>query len=551
MDIISEVQRAIEFSKQKDYKKAEKIYLEILETDYNNHVVLSLLGLLYMNMCCFKKSEKYLEKAIAIKETLPTVEGLGIVKSYLNKTTEAIKYLELAITDTKSFEVYDRYIKTLIEIKKYKKAYDYALKCLERYPLKPEALDNAVYTAIHSGKLNEAFEFGNQLVNKYPKYANGWFSFGLVLEMLYHDDTTAGECYMCGYKLGAKEAGCYNLAVNYEKRNMYDKALYYAKKLQKISKNDDSVYFLLANIYFKQKKFKQAMKFYANYVLTHSFNEVGNPIKKLKNIWNGKKYKNETIFVFCDQGIGDGLMFIRYLPFLNKYFKKIKVMVSDRIIELLKRSYKEYKSIEFYPMSKRFPKYDKSVILSSLPYFLKMNFNNIPFSKKYIISKEELKNKYSNIINSDKLKVGICWEAGGIGWRELLNRTLNVSLYAPFLKIDKIQFYSLQVNPTMDNYKEYKNLIELGSSFKNFDDTAGAIENLDLVITVDTSVAHLAGAMGIKTFLLLPYCPDWRWFDDDKITNWYDSVRIFKQTKSADWEDVINDIYDELKLLIK
>ena len=550
MDIISEVNRAVGYSKNKEYKKAEKIYLEILKHDEKNSVVLSLLGLLYMNICQFKKAEKYLEEALTIKSSKATLEGLGIVKSYLGKDSEAVKYFEKIISDTKSFEAYDRYIKTLVNLKENSKAYELSEKCYNLYPMKPESLNNLAFVGIHAGRLKEAFNYGNQLIKQYPKYPDGWLTFGMILEILYHDDIHAGECFKMAYNLGAKEAGTYNLAVNASKRNLYDKALYYAKKLKKYNPTDSSIDFLLANIYLKTRRFKQGMKHYVSYVYRHPQNDKKNPATKLKRLWDGGRYKDETIFVFCDQGIGDGLMFIRYIPFLEKYFKKIKIMASDKMIDLLKRSFKSHKRITFYPVSRTFPRYDKSVILSTLPYKLKMYYDNIPSADKYIIADEGLVKKYSDKINSDKLKVGICWEAGGTGWRELLNRTLNISLYEPFLKIKNVQFYSLQVNPTMNNYKNY-DLITLGEGFKNFDDTAGAVSNLDLVITVDTSVAHLAGGLGIKTFMLLPYCPDWRWFDNDKKSEWYNSLTIFKQTNPQSWDEPVNDIATELAKMIK
>ena len=177
-----------------------------------------------------------------------------------------------------------------------------------------------------------------------------------------------------------------------------------------------------------------------------------------------------------------------------------------------------------------------------------MDYGNIPFSDKYLEAEEKYINKYSKIITANKkLKVGICWEAGAAGLREQLNRTLNISMFEPFLGLKSVQFYSLQVNPTMDNYKDYPQLIDLGKDFKDFNDTAGAIKNLDLVVTVDTSVAHLAGALGVKTFMLLPYCTDWRWFDDKLKTPWYNSVKLFKQTDPKDWDSVIKNVTEELK----
>ena len=133
----------------------------------------------------------------------------------------------------------------------------------------------------------------------------------------------------------------------------------------------------------------------------------------------------------------------------------------------------------------------------------------------------------------------------------MLHRNLNISLFEQILELKGFDFYSLQVNPSMNTYKRYSNLTDLGSGFVDFDDTAGAISNLDLVITVDTSVAHLAGALGVKTFLILPYCSDWRWFDNAKKTEWYESVIIFKQQNPKDWHDVIEKIVSELLKTVK
>ena len=320
--------------------------------------------------------------------------------------------------------------------------------------------------------------------------------------------------------------------------------MYYINKLRKKYPNDVSSEFVLSGIYFKQRKFKKAYEHYVKYVYDFSDKEEQNPIRKLKNFWNGKTYKTKTLFVFCDQGVGDIIMFSRYISYLESKFASIKVMVPENILSVLKRSYKS-KKIKFYPMKNRFPRYDYSVILSALPYYLKMPLDSIPYSEGYLRADKKIAEEYSKLMNSDKLKVGVVWEAGGTGWRELLNRTLNVSLFEPLFNIKGVQFYSFQVKPSMDNYKDY-NLVDLGKTFDDFDKTAGALKNLDLLVTVDTSVAHLAGALGVKTFMLLPYVTDWRWFDNDKKTEWYDSVEIFKQKNPKSWDDVFESIKKEI-----
>ena len=117
------------------------------------------------------------------------------------------------------------------------------------------------------------------------------------------------------------------------------------------------------------------------------------------------------------------------------------------------------------------------------------------------------------------------------------------------LDMNEIQIYSFQKDDTLNGNERYPQMINLAKDFKDFSDTAAALKAMDVVVTVDTSIAHLAGALGVKTFLLLPYASDWRWFGDTKTTPWYDSVEIFKQQDCISWEKEIDEIIARLKKL--
>ena len=175
-----------------------------------------------------------------------------------------------------------------------------------------------------------------------------------------------------------------------------------------------------------------------------------------------------------------------------------------------------------------------------MAYVLDIDFDNIPYAEGY------LKSKGADIENK-KLKVGLCWEAGSAGIRTMINRTINIKLLEPILDLDNVQIYSFQVNDTLNGNEKYTQMINLAKDFKDFEDTAKALLAMDVVITVDTSVAHLAGALGVKTLLLLPFVSDWRWFNDTKNTPWYKSIEIFKQTDPISWEKPIEDIICKLK----
>ncbi|MCD7779927.1 MAG: hypothetical protein LUH05_04565, partial [Candidatus Gastranaerophilales bacterium] len=117
--------------------------------------------------------------------------------------------------------------------------------------------------------------------------------------------------------------------------------------------------------------------------------------------------------------------------------------------------------------------------------------------------------------------------------------------------IKDIQFYSFQISKIdsdSENLKKELPLIDLSKYIKTYYDTAALLKNIDVLITIDSSIAHLAGALGVKTYMLLPYATEWRWFYDTKTTPWYNSVEIFKQKKSCDWEEVFKRVKNGLEI---
>ena len=165
-----------------------------------------------------------------------------------------------------------------------------------------------------------------------------------------------------------------------------------------------------------------------------------------------------------------------------------------------------------------------------------MLYSDIPMSDGYLNADEEkvqyFKDKYFKI---DKLKVGLCWRAGDLSIRTAINRTINIDYFKSLLELENVEFYSFQKDDIFDACKKYPQMIDLSEEFNSLDDTASAMKNLDLMISVDSACIHLAGALGVKSLLLLPYCTDWRWFDNTQTTEWYSSVQIIKQVERQDW----------------
>ena len=167
-----------------------------------------------------------------------------------------------------------------------------------------------------------------------------------------------------------------------------------------------------------------------------------------------------------------------------------------------------------------------------------MDFQNIPFSDKYIDVPQQ------SGIKSNKLKVGLCWEAGNSDLRTTIHRSININEFAKLFEQD-YEFYSFQVGASNNEIKKYP-IVDLGKDFKDFYDTASYLKSMDIIVAVDTSVANLSGAMGLNTLMLLPYYPDWRWFDNDNTTEWYKSVSIYKQQYKNSWKPEIDRIIAKL-----
>jgi len=170
--------------------------------------------------------------------------------------------------------------------------------------------------------------------------------------------------------------------------------------------------------------------------------------------------------------------------------------------------------------------------------------STIPNKISYLKTDKILVDKFSKIIRSDKFKIGIVW-AGNPKQEDDWKRSVAFDKFRILLGISGIEFFSLQ-KEIIDDEIEDLEITDLSEYLYDFADTAAIIENLDLVISVDTSVAHLAGALGKPTWILLSHIPDWRWMLNRNDSPWYPSTRLFRQPKPGDWDSVFREVEDEL-----
>lgn len=527
--INSKIKKAISFMQNGSLNEAEELLLSLYQKDPQNHTLLSYIGLFYVKKSDYNNAVIFLKQACDIKKTLGTLSALGFAKYELKEYKEAAEILEKSLKLGENIEIYDKLILSLFNINDCKKAIEYANIMHEKYPENTIAIANLVKSYIHSGKLLEAEKLCVETLKNNHNSPALWFNLGYLKELIYADDASACKCYKVALDLGNKGA-YYNIAVSYHKQGNFIKAEEYYQKMLDYFPNDTNTLSSYGMCKLAQKKFHEGYSLFFNRDKTFLDSKINNP-------WEiGDEWDDEVV-VICDQGFGDHIQFIRYLPFLKEKVKKLQVASHKSLIKLFSNNYQD---IKFIPYSEIDPKM-QSIKITDLAFALNIDFDNIPFSAGYLDSEKlEIKN--------EKLKVGLCWEAGNAGIRSMINRTINIKLFEGILNLNNIQVYSFQVRDTLKGNKKYADkMVNLTTDFQNFYDTAKAMKAMDLIISVDTSVAHLAGALGIKTFLLLPYITDWRWFEDTKTTPWYDSIQIFKQNDTISWEKPFEDIICKLK----
>lgn len=256
--------------------------------------------------------------------------------------------------------------------------------------------------------------------------------------------------------------------------------------------------------------------------------------------WDGAPLNGRTILVYAEQGFGDILQCCRYLPLLAANSKVILHCPPE--LQRLMQQLPNMASVEIRDYQ-RTPAatIDTYTLLMSLPYLMGTTVETIPSPMGYLTAPAELIAQWRSRIDHTKFNIGIVWASGTfyVGHR---HRTVTLQDFSPLAKIPNVQFYSLQKGKPATQLEAADaplHAINLADELEDFADTAAVISNLDLVITVDTAVAHLAGALGKPTWLLVNTPPDWRWLLDREDSPWYHSMRLFRRATNEDWRAVL------------
>ena len=268
--------------------------------------------------------------------------------------------------------------------------------------------------------------------------------------------------------------------------------------------------------------------------------------------WQGEDLRDKRLLVYAEQGAGDTIQFARYLPLLVQRGARIFLECPRPLVSLLQT----LPGVEqVIARGETLPPVDWQCALLSLPYRLRTTLDSIPTNVPYLHSRTDGPQLPSSALATTgrQLRVGLV-RAGNPDHQNDARRSISLEILQPLLANPEIAFYSLQPQPMATagpTAKADHGLIDLSTLITDYADTAALIRQLDLVISVDTSVAHLAGALGQPVWLLLPYAPDWRWLTQRSDSPWYPGMRLFRQPVAGDWNSVIREVGENLSMLLK
>src|SRR5262245_55500765 len=278
------------------------------------------------------------------------------------------------------------------------------------------------------------------------------------------------------------------------------------------------------------------------------------PVKEYeKPRWNGEAVEGKTVLVWAEQGLGDTIQFVRYLEMVKERGARVVFECQRALVRLLA----SYEGIdELVPEGDALPAFDFQVPMLSLALVFATRVESIPATVPYLMANPALVAEWREKLQDiNGFRVGINWR-GRAGKRESRQLDIPVVLFSSLAQIPGVQLITLQKAPEGEliAHTPEPRIIELGDldvEHGAFMDTAAIMTNLDLVITSDTSVAHLAGALGVPAWVTLQFVPDWRWLLERSDNLWYPTMRLFRQKKLGDWAAVFEEIEAELRDLAR
>ena len=504
--------QGFEYFKNGDIEKSKKEFLISLKFDKNSIDANFNLGVLFRDEKNYRQSLIYFTKCRQFdSENFTILFNIAFCNEMMKQYDNAIKYYELAeeLSDNNAtlyFNLGNIY-KRLKDWRNAKLNYD---KAIAIDPNNTNYLVNNAVVFYFTGAFNQAISIYNKIFKLEPDNFSAKINYAAAL-------------------------------VEVEK---FKDSLEIYNSLLKTNYNDTELHYNLAVLLLLQRDYKQGFQEY-EWRLTNE--EKYNSYPEIP-YWKGEKLTGKSIVVIDEQGIGDAFQFVRYLKLLKEDGAEVIYSCRQSLV-----SFMESAQVADNVIPLKTPiEADYKIYMMSLPLKYLSVFNSTKFEFPYLNFDKNLNKNCTIDVDKQKLNIGIVWR-GNPEHKYDFKRSVNIESFLPVLSVENTKVFSLQ-NDITDEEKgilNSNNIIDLSPMFQGFVETSKIFNQLDLIISVDTAAAHLAGALNKKTFLLLSKVPDWRWGLDSVKTKLYPSIRLFRQKNISGWSNVFEEVKKSIKNLVR
>ncbi|MEW6188006.1 MAG: tetratricopeptide repeat protein [Thermodesulfobacteriota bacterium] len=511
---------------------------------YNN------LGIVLREKGEFDKAVTCLQKAVKIDPgNQRAYYNLGNVMSDLGRTEGALRCFKKALDLDPSEAVYYKALGNALKDQgKFNEGIDVFSRALSLFPDDPEVFFGMGAVLKDLGRLDEAVDCYQKALKRNPNQAKTYYNLGNVFLQQNRLEEAKAQ-FDQALRLNPLFAEAYNnLGTTHKEANEIYESLRMFEKALEIKTDFPEARWNLGLTHLVSGNFREGWEGYEWRWEKPDYKQYKRSFSQPQ--WKGEDLFGQTMLLHAEQGFGDALQFVRYVPLVAVSGARVIVECSQELKALLSGL---EGAVAIKGRGESLPDFDFHCPLMTLPRILGTNLNSIPRNIPYLKVSPELVQSWKVRVPNEKgkIKVGLVW-AGNPDHLNDRNRSCALETLAPLFVLEGVQFLSLQIKGGSKEAAEnplHRILIDLTDGIRDFSDTAALIENLDLVISVDTAVAHLAGALGKKVWTILPYSPDWRWLLDREDSPWYPTMRLYRQPKPGDWEAVSRAIQRDLALL--
>jgi len=583
MDTDKEFASAIQHYRSGDLQQAEHIARKILQSHSENADALQLLGVIYYQFGNHDLAILYIQKALRVNpENADGYYNLGNIFLEKGEFEEAVPFFRKAIQINPHIaEAYINLGFAMQEQGNLDEALTYFQKALQIDPAFIDGYYNLGNALREKGLLDEALTAYRKALEIDHTFFMAWYNQGQILNEKGQFDEAAA-CYRKAIELNPTNPEIYNdMGIVFQGKGRFDEAIAWYKKALQIKPDFAEAISNIGNVLQRKGEFQEALARYRKalqidpqnidahfnmsliFLITGDFREGWKEYEwrwHLKDffrrsfsqpLWDGSDIKGLTILLHAEQGFGDTIQFIRYAPLVAE--KGARVILESR--SELKSLLEHIEGIEkIITPGEAYPHFDLQCPLMRLPYIFHTEIETIPSKTPYIKADASLVRKWSKRINHHDpvLNIGLSW-CGNPDHDNDRNRSCSLETFAPLAQLSNVTLNSLQKGAGTKAFHlpEGMQLMDFTEELTDFSETAALMENLDLIISVDTAIAHLAGALGKPVWILLPFVPDWRWMLHREDSPWYPTMKLFRETSPGDWKSVIDRIAEVIRNMQK